>query len=183
MTNIPGFDGYAISRNGEVFRVSYHDKGNQGKYSLPHRLTPKLDRYGYYKVTLSVNRKLHYRTVHRLVAETFIPNPNNLPQVNHINGDKTNNSVDNLEWVSPRTNVNHAHSMGLHKGNCTKVHMKKESSGSKFFDSIEDAARFLKRDRHCFARNLTFDSRHGVIDGWDFELVGGKNRKVSKEVV
>lgn len=183
MTNIPGFEEYAVTRNGEVFRVSYPDEGNRGKYSLPHKLTPKIDRYGYYKVTLSINRKLYYRTVHRLVAETFIPNPAGLPQVNHKDGNKTNNSVDNLEWSSPRDNVNHAHSIGLHRGNCTKVHLKKEPDRNVHFNSIEEAAKFLNHDRHCFTRNLTFDSRHGVIDGWDFELIGGKNRKGAKGVV
>lgn len=182
MVTIPGFEEYAVSREGEVFRVSYPDEGNRGKYSLPHKLTPKLDKHGYHKVTLSVNHKLYYRTVHRLVAETFIPNPCGLPQVNHKDGDKTNNSVDNLEWVSPRDNVNHAHSMGLHKGNCTRVHLKKHDC-SIMFDTIEEAASFLNHERHCFTRHLTFDTRHGVIDGWDFELVGGKNRTFEKGVV
>lgn len=176
MTQIPGFDDYAITKTGEVYRLSYPDKGNQGKYSLPHKLIPKLDKYGYHKVVLSVNRKCFYRTIHRLVAETFIPNPDNLPQVNHIDGNKLNNNVDNLEWITPRENVIHAHSTGLHRGNRTRVHLKKEPHHNEMFDTIEEAAKFLKHDRSCFRRNLTFDSRHGVIDGWDFELIGGKNR-------
>ena len=177
MTPIPNFEEYSITPNGEVFRTSYPDNGNRAKHSLPHKLTPKTDRYGYHKVTLSVNRKTFHRTIHRLVAETFLPNPDELPQVNHIDGNKTNNRVDNLEWVSARDNVKHAHSRGLHKGNCTKVHLKNTNT-SIMFDTIEEAARYLNHDRHCFSHNLTFDSRHGEIDGWDFELVGGKNRKL-----
>lgn len=175
MKNIPGFENYAVSENGEVFRTSYSDKGNRGKYELPHKLTPKLDKYGYYTVKLSVKRKIFYRTIHRLVAETFIPNPLNLPQVNHIDGNKTNNHIDNLEWVTPKENTHHAFSTGLHKGNRTKVHLKRGGI-IKCFGSIVEGADFLKRDRHCFKRHLTTDSRHGKIDGWEFELIGGKNR-------
>ena len=175
MIPIPGFEDYAISIEGDIYRVSYSDKGNQGKYTLPHKLKPKLDRYGYHKVVLSVNRKLFYRTVHRLVAETFVPNPNNLPQVNHIDGNKTNNAITNLEWVTNRENVLHAHSTGLHKGNRTKVILKKDNE-TIHFDSITEGSKFLNHDRDCFTRHLTTDSRHGEIDGWQFELIGGKNR-------
>lgn len=64
-------------------------------------------------VLLSVCSKL-YRA-HRLVAKVFIPNPNNKPQVNHINGNKQNNKVSNLEWNTSQENVQHAHDIGLHK--------------------------------------------------------------------
>ena len=53
-------------------------------------------------------------SVHRLLAEAFIPNPDNLPQVNHIDGNKENNSLDNLEWCTSRQNLHHAMDNGLH---------------------------------------------------------------------
>lgn len=68
---------------------------------------------GYLKVGLSVDGIHKYYLVHRLVAQAFIPNPNNLPQVNHIDGNKLNNHVDNLEWVSSYENQQHAVKNGL----------------------------------------------------------------------
>lgn len=68
---------------------------------------------GYFEVTLGRAKCRHARVrVHRLVAEQFIPNPNNLPEVNHIDFDRTNNDVSNLEWVSHLDNVRHSSSQG-----------------------------------------------------------------------
>ena len=62
---------------------------------------------GYLRVELSKNGERKKCSVHRLVAQTFIPNPENLPEVNHIDEDKTNNRVDNLEWKWHKDNCNH----------------------------------------------------------------------------
>lgn len=71
-------------------------------------LKPSVSRKGYLRVTLSVFGKQTCYAVHRLVATIFIPNPLDLPEVNHIDGDKTNNTIENLEWVSPKDNKKHA---------------------------------------------------------------------------
>jgi hypothetical protein len=69
---------------------------------------PCICRKGYERVTLYINRKAYTMRVHRLIATAFLPNPDNLPQVNHKDGDKQNNRLDNLEWISNRDNMDHA---------------------------------------------------------------------------
>ena len=67
----------------------------------------------YFAVMLHMNNKSYCRKVHRLVAEAFIPNPDNLPQINHKDGCKTNNHVSNLEWCTYQANMQHAVRTGL----------------------------------------------------------------------
>ncbi len=95
--------GYFVGECGTVY----------GKYQNNKPLKSSTDRYGYSKYGLCVEGKMQTRAGHRLVAETHIPNPNNLPQVNHIDGDKLNNHVSNLEWCTCRHNINHAKETGL----------------------------------------------------------------------
>ena len=91
---------YQVNKYGDV-------KSLGGKYKKSRILKPKVDRYGYYNVVLFKDNKMYYKTIHRLVAETLIPNPSNLPQINHIDENKLNNNVDNLEWCSPKYNSNY----------------------------------------------------------------------------
>lgn len=69
--------------------------------------------YGYKQVFVSVRNKRYVRYVHRLVAECYVPNPANAPEINHKNGDKSNNHKENLEWCTRGENVHHAYSTGL----------------------------------------------------------------------
>lgn len=99
---IIGFPGYQVNEKGEIVSLHY----------LHHNMTRKLklrkSRNGYYSVCLYKDGKAYSKLIHRIVAQTFIPNPNNFPQVNHIDGDKGNNNVSNLEWVSNSGNIKHA---------------------------------------------------------------------------
>ena len=114
--DIKGYEGlYQISNLGRV-------------KSLPRQKTKggilKQFSTEYLVVSMVENGKIKKIKVHRLVAETFIPNPNNLPQVNHIDGNKFNNNMNNLEWVTSKENIIHANIMGLkkykYKGNVKK---------------------------------------------------------------
>ena len=181
MKPIPGFEAYSATENGDIYRTNYSDEANKARYALPHRLTPSKDRDGYLRVILCVSGRLHYMRVNRLIAVTFLPNENDLPLVNHKDGDKGNNSLDNLEWVTHKENVLHAHHTHLHKG-CRTAVILTNGDCKLEFPSITEAADYLNHSRDCFRRHLTEDSRHGAIDDWKFELRGGKERR-GKEVV
>lgn len=79
-------------------------------------LKPRINDNGYLQITLSLGgrNKKHTFKIHRLVAQLFIPNPDNLPQINHIDGDKLNNRVDNLEWCDQSYNIRHGFALGLY---------------------------------------------------------------------
>lgn len=92
--------GYEIYTSGKV-------RGVRGKFLKLHKGTS-----GYIQVNVWNKYKQKTFLLHRLLAEAFIPNPNNLPEVNHIDGNKLNNALNNLEWVSRSENIQH----GIHTG-------------------------------------------------------------------
>jgi hypothetical protein len=106
--DIPGYTGlYQASNTGKV--RSLHKR----HYLL--LLKTSLSKKGYEQLSLQNHNYKSFR-VNRLIALTFIPNPENKPQVNHINGIKTGNRVENLEWATKSENEQHAHKNGLKKG-------------------------------------------------------------------
>lgn len=100
---IKGFNGkYIISNTGEVKNVVTNKI-----------LTPGTTKFGYKRVNLRTPEgKCKSYFIHRLVAMNFIPNPNNYPEVNHIDCDRTNNNVNNLEWVNREQNIRHSFRTG-----------------------------------------------------------------------
>lgn len=102
---------YQINQFGEIRTLK--DSPKLKKYNV---LKPQINkRNGYVYQMLYKNGKEKLLRIHRLVAMAFLPNPNNLPQVNHKDGNKQNNSVDNLEWCEQSYNMKHAFKTGLEK--------------------------------------------------------------------
>lgn len=113
--DIPGYEGlYKVSNLGKIKSLSRFRKGNNGA-RVPVKeiiLKQAVNKLGYAVVSLSKNGKRPQFRVHRLVAFAFLDNPRELPQINHIDGDKLNNKLSNLEWVTPKENTKHAKSIG-----------------------------------------------------------------------
>lgn len=109
---------YEVSNLGNVKHLEYKRKNTlTGGYSIMKEriLKPVKHKNGYVVLDLHKNRFHKIILLHRIVAVTFIPNTKNRPQINHLDGNKENNRVDNLEWCTPRENVLHAVKNGLSK--------------------------------------------------------------------
>lgn len=109
---VVGFGGYyEVSNLGRVRSVGRAD--SSGKFRRAKLLTHKNSAERYISISLYVDGVTVNKMIHRMVAEAFIPNPDNLPQVNHKDGDAHNNRADNLEWVTPAENIKHCIDTGL----------------------------------------------------------------------
>lgn len=109
---ITDFSDYQVSNLGKVQRVGvYSNQLSVWNKNLPKELTPRKHSNGYLRVMFSVNNKHYDRYIHRLVALMFLENPQNYPEVNHIDGNKENNKVDNLEWCTRSQNNKHMYDM------------------------------------------------------------------------
>ena len=113
---IKGYEGkYIVSNYGEVISLPRLKQNNSKKqYVEPKELSKHISSTnGYVYVLLCGKGKCKNVRLHKLVAEAFIPNPEHKEQVNHIDGDKTNNKVENLEWCNNAENIKHAYRTGL----------------------------------------------------------------------
>lgn len=158
--DIKGFEGiYQISNIGNIRSLTRKVKTFNGfRTSKGQILKPQKTNTGYYSIDLRLNQKHNYFSVHRLVAETFIPNPNNLPIINHKDSNPLNNNVNNLEWCNQSYNVKYSYINGnakptsgcFKKGNIphnlTKVSQyDKEGNFIKTYSSVRLAAKSINR--------------------------------------
>lgn len=108
-----------------------------------------VDNVGYYQIVFRINGKKKYVRIHRLVAEMFIENPNEYNQINHIDGNKLNNNIDNLEWTTNSKNTQHGYDNNMYKNKyrCEIKATNKITKEILFFKSIRECSEILNLNR------------------------------------
>lgn len=139
--DVIGYEGqYQVSNKGNVRSLDRID--NIGRKQRGRTLKPSNNKDGYLHVGLSKNGTSKHKLIHRLVAEAFIPNPNNYPEINHIDEDKVNNNVKNIEWCTREYNLNFGTARkrgssktcipvkGVHKETGKEIYLKSMAEGT-----------------------------------------------------
>ena len=169
---LEGYEGdYEVSNMGQVRSITkefecFSRRGNHTHKRIRYGrvIKPRLQNNGYCVVWLSRNGKVKACTVHRLIAKTFIENPKNLYCVNHKNGDKTDNRVDNLEWCTSGENLKHAYDK------LNRVHRKGKKifcvELNRTFESIKDASEKLKVNQSAIGNVIAGRAKHAGGYSW-----------------
>ena len=159
--DIVGYEGlYQVSNLGSVKSLNYNRTGREGL------LSPGVNTRGYLIVNLCKNGEQKPFKVHRLVAQAFIPNPLNYPQINHKDENKTNNSVDNLEWCDCQYNIDYSISKPVAQydlnGNLINV-----------WKSIREAARQLGFDNSSssIAKCCNGSKRYSTVHNYKWRYI------------
>jgi hypothetical protein len=139
-------------------------------------LKPRVDKNGYFKHILYIKGVPKEFRTHRLIALTFIENPDNLPQVNHVDEDKQNNCVDNLEWVDAKTNNNHASrnkriAIGVRNSSKKKPVNQYDLNGN--FIKTWESLREIERELNIGHSNLSLaiKQKNGIMKNYKWEFV------------
>jgi hypothetical protein len=150
--------------------TNIYKKDKNGSYI---KLCQWVDNTGYYQVVFRINGKKKYIRVHRLIAETCIPNPLNLKQVNHKDGNKLNNNIDNLEWCTNSYNTQEGYDKGLYhsKHRCNPIVATHKNTGVKYkFKSIRECADQLNLNRKTITSILKGCKETNNYE-YDFEYI------------
>lgn len=159
---------YEISNYGNVKSLKRKVKNKNGYRIIEEKiLKPILNNKGYYVFGLRKNGELNMVLLHRLVAEHFIPNENNFPCINHIDGNKTNNNINNLEWCSYQHNIKEAFRLGLNKYNY-KNNFKHNYWVGKFGSN-----------HNCSKKITQYDKAGNKIKDWDNITIASKETKIN----
>ena len=151
--DIPGYESfYQVSNLGNVRSIRFNKIRNMKSW----------DSHGYRAVELCMNNNRYTVGIHRLVALTFIPNPENKPEVNHKDRNKSNNNVENLEWVTQSENVAHAYRHGVeprptHQDQPFQKEILDIIENKKYF-SIREASRQTGHKRDTIRRSLDLNT-------------------------
>lgn len=163
---IRGYSNYQVSNFGRVKSLSYRRTGKE------KILSQKQTKCGYMAFWLYDSGVRKMPLVHRLVAESFLPNPEDKPQVNHIDGDKTNNQANNLEWVTQSENEKHAFRTGLKRKPINKYKVAQYNTDGKLIKLWKSAkevkeALGISKAQIGFCANGKQKTSHGFI--WKYE--------------
>ena len=165
----------------EDYQISNLGRVKSSKSGEPRDLKHHVDPRGYLVVTFHENGNPKSLRIHRLVAEAFIPNPENKPQVNHINGDKTDNRVVNLEWVTPSENIQHSLQKNLRPQGGDVPNSKLTNEQATWCRSV-----YIPRDKNFGARALarffcvSLSVISKILHGETYKMAEGK-RYASKQ--
>ena len=193
--SINGFEGlYEASSKGRIRSLDRKVKnGNGERITRGVIIKGYVGKDNYKRVSLSKNGKKYPKTVHRLIAETFIDNEKNKEMVNHKDAVKTNNDIENLEWVTRKENSEHAARLGLLKDTPKSLKARVEASAEKtrkaiFVINSKDERVYFKSMREA-CRRLNLDRRHvykalkepdGTHKGYCFEYAPKNYKGVVK---
>ncbi len=169
--DVIGFEGmYQVSNIGRVKSLDRPMKSGVQKNCIRSGglLKQQITQHGYYQAYLSKHGLTKGITVHRLLALAFIPNPSKKRAVNHKDGNKKNNNLSNLEWVTDSENVRHAFRTGLNR-----VERGENHASSKFSDAqVEELRAFAKKIKRPYA---VYGKIFGISKAYAFQLI--KNNK------
>ena len=165
--DVVGYEGlYKVSNKGNVRSVARKD--SIGRKCGGRMLKPLSHKVGYLQVQLHKNGKMKNKYIHRLVAEAFIPNLNNLPEVNHIDEIKDNNELSNLEWCTRQYNNNHGTRIERVSKKVRAINVK--TSEVHTFSSTREAG------RKGYSSGVVSKACRGVYKARTGKLVGGDGR-------
>ena len=186
---IEGYEGlYEISSYGRVRSLDKYVKSKSESYRL-HKgkvLSPEKNTRGYLSVVLSYNGKHKTITVHRLVAQAFLPNPDNLPEINHKDEDKTNNNVTNLEWCDHKYNVNYgtrnirAKETAIKNGYWTGL-SRKESMKKYYQENKDKIKEYRKEYSHKYNQKYYQENKDRICE-WKKEYYRKKKEQIQNNV-
>lgn len=177
--DIEGYEGlYQVSNLGRIKSLgrTIEKIGPKGKVfyrTYPQKnLVCKKDTKGYYRTNLALNGINKTVKVHRIVAQAFIPNPENKSQVNHIDGNKENNNVSNLEWCNNQENQDHSWKTGLRKRGREHWSYGKQPQGFKKYYETHKGIRHPSYGKRgilskCSKKVIQYDKKGSIIKQWD----------------
>ena len=167
--DVLGYEGlYQVSDRGNVYSVERRD--SIGRKVGGRIMKPSSHTGGYLQVQLYKNGKVKSKYIHRLVLEAFVDNPNNLPEVNHLDEDKTNNELSNLEWCTREYNNNH----GTRTERVTQIQSRKVKGVNVENGEIIRFKSTMEAGRNGYSSGAVSEASRGVYkDGRTGKLIGG----------